>query len=201
MIERDRKKNPLILEGNTVLLEEIQPKHFPYVIEWRNNPELNRFLNQPFVLTMELEQKWYDEKYLPDPTQGFMIVIDKKSGTPIGTQGWANMNLAAKKCTGERLILGDRNFKGAPSFLESFFTIGDYLYQFVDVMYGHVVKQNKHTLNLDFMVGYNFNDGDVQYPENLFVNGMEQIEIYRTKEMYQTAKTRIFERFKKSLFS
>lgn len=201
MIERDRKKNPLILEGNTVILEEIQPKYFPYVIEWRNNPELNRFLNQPFVLTMELEQKWYDEKYLPDPTQGFLIVVDKKSGTPIGTQGWANMDLATKQCTGERLILGDRAFKGAPSFLESFFTIGDWLYQFVDVMYSHVVKQNKHTLNLDFMVGYDFNDDEIQYPENLFVNGMEQVEIYRTKEMYQTAKKRIFERFKKSLFS
>ena len=201
MIERDRKKNPLILEGNTVILKEVLPIYFPYVIEWRNNPELNRFLNQPFVLTMELEQKWYEEKYLPDPAQGFMIVIDKKSGKPMGTQGWANMDFVAKKCTGERLILGDRNFKGAPSFLESFFTLGDYLYQFVDVMYAHVVKQNKHTLNLNFMLGYKINDGEIQYPEELFVNGMEQIEIYRTKEMYQTAKTRIFERFKKSLFS
>lgn len=46
----------IILEGKFVRLEEICPKYFAKVIEWRNNPENNRFLNQPFKLTMELEQ-------------------------------------------------------------------------------------------------------------------------------------------------
>ena len=197
---RDKLKNPLRLEGKTVILEEFAPKYFSCVIEWRNNPELNKFLNQPFKLTMELEQKWYEEKYLPDDTQGFMVVIDKKTSTPIGTQGWANMDFEKKICTGERLILGDRNFQGAPSFLESFFTIGDYLYNYVDTMYGHVVKQNKHTMNLNIMVGWKLNEAEIQFPENLFVNGMEQFEIFRTKEMFLTAKKRIFERFKDNLF-
>ena len=62
------------LEGKLVTLEEIEPKFFPYVIKWRNDPKLNRYLNQPFVLTEELERKWYEEKYLPDDTQGFLIV-------------------------------------------------------------------------------------------------------------------------------
>ncbi len=199
-MNRDKLKNPLQLEGKTVILEEISQKYFPYVIEWRNNPDLNKYLNQPFKLTMELEKKWYEEKYLPDDTQGMLIVIDKKTATPIGTQGWGNMDFENKICTGERLILGDRNFQGAPSFLESFFTIGDYLYKFVNVMYGHVVKQNKHTLNLDIMVGWQLNKGNVQFPKNLFVNGMEQLELYRSKEMFLAAKQRIFERFKDTLF-
>ena len=198
---RDKLKNPLRLEGKTVILEEVSPKYFPYVIEWRNNPELNKFLNQPFKLTPELEQKWYEEKYLPDDTQGFLIVVDKKTDKPIGTQGWANMDFEKRICTGERLILGDRDFQGAPSFLESFFTIGDYLYDFVDTMYGHVVKQNKHTMNLNILVGWKMNENKIQFPENLLVNGMEQFEIYRTKEMFLKAKGRILGRFSDTLFA
>ena len=33
----------LRLEGKYVYLEEVQPKYFPYIIEWRNNPENNKF--------------------------------------------------------------------------------------------------------------------------------------------------------------
>ena len=68
----------LVIEGKYVRLEEVCPKYFPKVIEWRNNPENNRFLNQPFKLTMELQQKWYEEKYLNDLTQGLFIIIDKE---------------------------------------------------------------------------------------------------------------------------
>lgn len=46
----------IILEGKYVRLEEISPKYFEKVIEWRNNPELNKFLNQPFKLTLKLEK-------------------------------------------------------------------------------------------------------------------------------------------------
>lgn len=49
------KQRTVRLEGRYVILEEVQPKYFPYIIELRNNPENNRFLNQPFNLTMELQ--------------------------------------------------------------------------------------------------------------------------------------------------
>ena len=48
----------LRLDGKYVYLEEVQPKYFPCIIEWRNNPDNNKFLNQPFKLTMELQTKW-----------------------------------------------------------------------------------------------------------------------------------------------
>ena len=61
-------KRNIELTGRFVILKEIQPEFFKYIIEWRNNPELNKFLNQPFKLTMELEKQWYEEKYLNDMT-------------------------------------------------------------------------------------------------------------------------------------
>ena len=86
----------IILEGKYVRLEEISPKYFEKVIEWRNNPELNKFLNQPFKLTMELEKQWYEEKYLNDMTQGLLIMVDKKNNLPFGTIGWTDYDSAKK---------------------------------------------------------------------------------------------------------
>ena len=74
---RDKKLNPLCLEGKTVVLKEVEPKYFPYIIEWRNNKEFTRFLNQPFTLTMENETHWYQNVYLKDPTQGLLLMTDK----------------------------------------------------------------------------------------------------------------------------
>lgn len=97
---------PLRLEGKHVILDEISPKYFHYVIEWRNNPTLNRYLNQPFKLTMELEKKWYEEVYLKDATQDFFIMVDKKTGTPFATIGNTDIDLKNKVCINGRLLLG-----------------------------------------------------------------------------------------------
>ena len=198
---RDKLKNPLRLEGKFVVIEEIQPKYFSYVVEWRNNPELNKFLNQPFKLTIELEKKWYEEKYLQDDTQGYLMLIDKATGTPFGTLGHTDLDVVKKRCIGGRMLLGNSKYASHPAFLESFFVASDYIYNFIDVEYSHVVKQNKKALHLSKITGYKINDGEIQFPNELFVNGMEQIELYRTKEMYLQVREKLFERLSESLFT
>ena len=187
---RDKHKEPLRLEGKTVILEEIAPKYFSYVVEWRNNPALNKYLNQPFVLTEELEKKWYEETYVKDDTQGLLVIIDKNTNTPIGTTGWANMDEERRRCTYERLLLGNANFRASASFFESLFVGSDFLYEKVDVIYAHVAIGNTNALRLDLMTGFALNEGTIQYSQNLFVNGLQQQEIYRTKDMYGQAKKR-----------
>lgn len=191
---RNKSKYPLRLEGKNVVLEEVQPKYFPYVIEWRNTPELNQFLNQPFKLTMENQTKWYEEKYLLDDTQGFMLILDKDRGTPFATMGWVNLDVEKKMCIMGRLILGNSDYARHPGFFESFFVLADYLYEMVDVMYIHIVKENSKSIHINKLIGYIPNDGQIQYPEELFVNGMEQQEFYRTKERYLDVRKKIFER-------
>ncbi len=187
-MSRNKLKNPLRLEGRAVILEEIAPKFFPEVIKWRNNPELNKFLNQPFKLTQELEQKWYTEKYLPDDTQGFMIMLDKATETPFGTTGWANMDLQKNRCTAERLLLGDSKFRTSAAFFESFIVMADYLYSLVDNLYGHVVIENTAAIRMNKMYGFVENRGEIQFPKELLVNGMKQREYFRTREMYEKAR-------------
>lgn len=198
---RDKLKNPNYLEGRAVILEEIQPKYFQYVIEWRNNPKLNRFLNQPFKLTMELEQKWYEETYLKDETQDLSILIDKETLKPFGTIGHTDFDAEKRRCIGGRLLLGDESYANHPAFFESFFVGTDVIYNDVDVMYIHVVKNNKKALQVNKMFGFIPNKGEIQFPKELFVNGMEQIEMYRTKEMYFKVREKLFNQLGDALFT
>lgn len=192
---RDKKKSPLRLEGRGVVLEEICPKYFEPVIRWRNDPVLNHFLNQPEELTMEKETAWYENRYLTDDTQGFLIMVDKKTGMPFGTTGWTDMDLERRQCIGGRLLLGNPEYRNTAPFAESFFLISDYLYQFVDRVYAHIGKGNRKALHINKLLGMHPNEGEIQYPAELFVQGdrtRPQIEYMRTREEYEKVKKVMF---------
>lgn len=185
----------LKLVGKSVVLEEIEPKFFPYVIKWRNDKELNRYLNHIIDLTLEDEEKWYQEKYLTDLTQGFLVIIDKETEIPIGTQGWTDYDRNRRQCIEGRLLLADSRFSNSFAFMESFFLMDDYLYQFVDTMYTHVVKENNASIKLNSILGYEEHN-PFEYPSEQFINGMEMQEFYRTKEMYLHKKKFLMDELK-----
>ena len=185
--------NKLVLEGEFTILEEICPEYFPYVIEWRNNKENNRFLNQPFELTMELEEKWYNTVYLPDPTQGFLIMIDKAKRIPFGTLGWTHYSKEKHICIGERFLVGNREYRGSVQMLEGCLLVADYLClsKKVQTMYAHIADGNKHVISFNKKMGFVVNNGDVVFPDNLLVNGLKQQEYVRDINQYNKAREKI----------
>lgn len=186
-------KRNLHLEGKTVVLEEVQPKYFPYVIEWRNNPENNRFLNQPFKLTMELQTKWYEEKYLSDMSQGLMIMIDKENGTPFGTIGWTDYAPKKHICIEGRALVGNYEYRASKQMTEAYLVFQDYMYEImkVKIAYIHVVDENKKVISLNKRWGYVKNEGDIRFPSELLVNNMKQTEYIRDYEQYKKARNKI----------
>lgn len=185
---RDKRKEPLRLEGKTVILEEIAPKYFSYVVEWRNNPEMNKYLNQPFTLTEEKEREWYENVYLKDDTQGLMIMLDREMGTPFGTRGWTHLDLVKRQFVSGRLLVGNLEYRASIPYVESGFVMSDYLYTIVDIMYSHVVRENRKVISLNKHEGFVENTDVIQYPEECLVNGMKLVELFRTREMYEQSK-------------
>lgn len=175
----------VVIEGKYVILEEVAPKHFEYIIKWRNNPENNRYLNQPYELTMELQQQWY-EKYLNDYTQGLLIVIDRKNNTPFGTLGWTDYDCKEKVCVSGRSLVGISKYRGSREFLEARLLQSDYLYYKlgIEVMYAHIVDSNFRSIAWDKKWGFKKNMGVIKYPKELVINGMVQSEYVRTREDY-----------------
>ena len=166
-------------------MEEIEPKFFPYVIKWRNDPKLNRYLNQPFILTEELEQKWYDNVYSTlrgGWTQGFLIGIDKKSAEPFGTIGWEGLDLENSCCYLGRLLCSDPTL--SMQLIDMHFTFSEFMHEKVETIFSSIAKNNRQSLRFNKSIGFVENRGRIQYPENLMINGMEHVEMYRTKAMY-----------------
>lgn len=182
----------LVIEGKYVRLEEIAPKHFEYIIKWRNNPELNKFLNQPFELTMELQQKWY-ERYLKDFSQGLMVLVDKTNNVPFGTMGWTDYNPDEKICISGRVLVGDDNYRGGREFTEAVIVFSDFLYDHLSIknMYGFVADDNKKIISWNKRLGFKKNTDLLRFPNEKCVNGISQSEYIRSKEEYIKIREKI----------
>lgn len=185
-------RNKIHLEGKYVYLAEAEPKYFPYIIDWRNNPENNKFLNQPFKLTMEKQMAWY-EKYVQDDTQGLLVLVAKEGDIPFGTLGWTDYVPEERILIAGRQLVGDKTFAGSKGLMEGKLLLSDYLYAAFDLlaMYCHIVDENKKTISFNKKWGYRKNLCDIRFPKELCVNGMKQTEYIRTKEEYMAARDKI----------
>ena len=170
------------LSGCMVKLEEVSAIYFPYIITWRNDPVNNRYLNQPFRLDMEKQCAWY-EHYMADDTQGLLVVVDKENDTPFATMGWTDHDVERHRCITGRLLVGDRRYRGSAHFAEATLLFADYVYDTlgVDVCYAHIVCENAASLRYHEKYGFRRNEGEMQFPEERIVNGMEQIEYLRRR--------------------
>ncbi|WP_315005652.1 GNAT family protein [uncultured Selenomonas sp.] len=172
----------LYLNGQMVNLEEVTESYFHYIIAWRNDPVNNQYLNQPFHLNMEKQRAWY-EHYMADITQGLLVVVDKENDTPFATMGWTDHDVEQHRCITGRLLVGDRRYRGSAHFAEATLLFADYVYDTlgVDVCYAHIVRENVASLRYHEKYGFRRNEGEMQFPEERIVNGMEQVEYLRRR--------------------
>lgn len=176
----------LVLEGKYVIVEEVQPKHFEKIIEWRNNPEFNKYLNQPYKLTMELQQKWY-EKYLKDDSQGLFVITDKHSNTPFATMGYTDYDSENKVLISGRLLVGELKYRGSKEWNEAILLVNEFFYQKlrVETIYAHIVKENIVSIKWHQKWGFKVNTKNIVYPNEMLVNGMKQYEFVRDIMSYR----------------
>ena len=159
------------LDGQSVYLVEVVEAYFPHIIAWRNDPENNRYLNQPFLLTLEKQRTWYAQ-YCSDPAQGLLIVVDKETDAPFATMGWTDYDPEQRLCITGRLRVGDRALK-------------------VDTCYAHIVRDNIASIRYHEKYGFHRNDGIVRFPNELIVNGMKQGEYARSQADWLSVRARI----------
>lgn len=191
--------NLIQCEGRMVYLASLEEQYFPYIIDWRNNPENNRYLNQPFVLTMDKQCAWY-ETYLTDSTQGLLIVVDRETDTPFATMGWTDHNPVQRFCITGRLLVGDRRYRGSIHFAEASMLFADYVYGTfdVDTCYAHIACDNIASIRYHEKYGFHRNDGAVQFPHELTVNGMQQGEYVRSREDWLSVRENVVRRLAQS---
>ena len=187
----------LCLNGQIVNLVEVTESYFHYIIAWRNDPVNNQYLNQPFHLDMEKQRAWY-EHYMADDTQGLLVVVDKENDTPFATIGWTDHDVERHRCITGRLLVGDRRYRGSAHFAEATLLFADYVYDTlgVDVCYAHIVRENAASLRYHEKYGFHPNEGEMQFPEEHIVNGMEQVEYLRWRADWCVVKPTVQDRLR-----
>jgi len=187
-IVQDKEIN---LKGKFVNLKSINESDFYKIIEWRNNPEINKYLNQPYKLTMELQYKWYKEKYL-NSNDILFIIIETKSKNRIGTIGINDLDYKNQIGIVGRLLIGEKEYRGSKELIEANILFYDYLFYILKLkkLYCHVVIENKKVISFDKKFGFTVTRKTI-FPQYRNVNGMKLIEMVNTKEQYEKAKKKI----------
>lgn len=101
-----------MIEGEKIILDCVEEKHLPQLLEWRNDPENRKFYREYRVLTIEDKKKWYNDKILNDNSWQFFVVKPRENKDKIiGTVGLTYINFLYR--TAEfSITLGDREYRG-----------------------------------------------------------------------------------------
>ena len=151
--------NTYILAGKC-FLEEVSPKYFEKIIDWRNDLDNNKYLNQTFTATMETQNKWYIE-YLRNDSQILYVMIDT-NGVPFGTIGLKQINTKERMAEfGNLLVI--KGYRGSIEMAECLIGFFEAHFSDLDVMYGNAAKDNKRMIKL--FKSFGLRDSDEKFPE------------------------------------
>lgn len=98
-----------MLEGPRLALKPLERKHLTQCVTWLNDPEVIEFLTISEPMSMEKEQKWY-ENYLKDKSSK-VYVIETKKGKHIGNLGLHDIDLHNRKAE-MGIFIGEKNLWG-----------------------------------------------------------------------------------------
>jgi RimJ/RimL family protein N-acetyltransferase len=97
--------------GKDIDLVEISPTFFDVIIEWRNDPDINKYFITRDAFSQEQQARWY-AKYVQDETDmTFMIV--SKTGIVLGMAGLYNIDKQGRTAEFGRLLIGAKKYRGS----------------------------------------------------------------------------------------
>ena len=106
--------DPGLLIGKKVYLREMSEEDAPYIVSWRNDPEIKKWMFNQEILTLENHYKWFI-KFKPNRID--FIICDKKTDQPIGTVNFVNIR---KDEAEAGKMLGDKKYWGGGYAKEAF---------------------------------------------------------------------------------
>jgi UDP-4-amino-4,6-dideoxy-N-acetyl-beta-L-altrosamine N-acetyltransferase len=96
-------------EGTRLKLKPLERKHLAQCVTWFNDPEVIEFLTMSEPMSMEKEQKWY-ENYLKDKSSK-VYIIETGKGEHIGNIGLNDIDLHTRKAE-LGIFIGEKKFWG-----------------------------------------------------------------------------------------
>lgn len=170
--------------AGTCKLVEVSPEHFEAIIEWRNDEENRKYLNQTFVATMETQRKWF-EKYQNDASQ-ILYIMEDGDGVPFGTIGLKQIDLRKKTAEVGSLIV-KYEYRGSIEMAECLLSFYKTAFNYLDALYGSIVKDNHKVLKLNS--GFGFTEAKGKFPKQECQNNrFDLVDVCVTKDSFYNSK-------------
>lgn len=96
-------------ESNTIRIRPLKRQDIEYLRQWRNDPELSRYLSPIPYISPESQQEWFD-RYLADDDILFFSIIVKERDAVVGSVAVYGMHEG--QCEVGRIVIGDSSVHG-----------------------------------------------------------------------------------------
>jgi len=87
-----------LFESDRLLYKGIDEDDTDILVKWRSDPELIRYFRNSEPITILSHMDWYRNSYLGNEKRFDYIIIDKISGSKIGTVGASNIDFIKASC-------------------------------------------------------------------------------------------------------
>jgi UDP-4-amino-4,6-dideoxy-N-acetyl-beta-L-altrosamine N-acetyltransferase len=165
-----------LIVGRKVILRDFEEKDIRKLVQWRNDPMINRHFFEYETATTEKQRRWleavstrHDEKF---------FVISNLQGDAIGTVGLNRIDWRSRNAEWGRFMIGEKKFLGKGYALEAMYLSVEYAFSHLNLhrLYLSVFAWNKRARSLYERFGFK-KEGILR--EHVFRGGRYQdVEVY-----------------------
>jgi UDP-4-amino-4,6-dideoxy-N-acetyl-beta-L-altrosamine N-acetyltransferase len=141
-------------EGILITLVPLKEEFLPVMVKWRNNPSVSSTMFDRGNFTIENQVDWYN-KIKNDSSRKQFIIIDNKSGNPIGAVNLMNIDKANLHCDWGYYI-GEDEFRMSGHSIEAEYMILKYAFNELSLnkVYCQTLSYNKKVLSIHKKFGF-----------------------------------------------
>ena len=146
----DKQISSTYTRGEKVFLREMTRDDADYIVKWRNDPAIQKWMFNRDHITKEGHLRWFENR---ENRIDFMI-CEVRSDKPIGTVNFTNIE---KQKAEAGKMLGDKSYWGGGYAKEAFIlllNIGFNDLGFTEI-YIKTMSQNKPNIGLNLKLGFN----------------------------------------------
>jgi UDP-4-amino-4,6-dideoxy-N-acetyl-beta-L-altrosamine N-acetyltransferase len=143
----------IIIEGKFIRLRAIERKDLKSLRDWRNDPDVKKFMREHRELSMQNQQQWLDS--LAKDRNTIMFAVETKKGKLIGCTGltyidWKNSRAEVS------IYIGDKKYKGKGYGTDTLKTLMDYGFRELNLhmLFGEIFEYNKANIGLFEKCGF-----------------------------------------------
>lgn len=144
------KIDPVLLFGERVYLREMKKEDAPYIVSWRNDPDIKKWMFNQNDITIEEHLKWFAE--YKKNRKDYIICIRQKN-KPIGTVSFTDI-VGNSAEVGK--MIGDKKYWGGGYAKEAFLiwlNIGFKIWDFYSIT-AKTMSNNVKNIELNKRIGF-----------------------------------------------